>query len=152
MAGAQVSLGSCASSLNQRWAITKSQKDDAQRFALCFSTFSSPDRSWIHNVRQLKPCQKCPLGPSDDSTFESNKAICLFSTLLLYISQTIHLSTKLLFLKLLAFTSLAQTEAACRVLWSSWDITTNHEQIFWCTYICLSNNMTADSLHFLQVS
>ncbi len=54
-----------------------------------------------------KLCQKPPLGPSDDSTFESNKAICLFSTLLLHISQTVHLSPKLLFLKLLAFTLLA---------------------------------------------
>lgn len=54
-----------------------------------------------------RPCQKPPLEPSDDSTFESNKAICLFSTLLLHISQTVHLSPKLLFLKLLAFTLLA---------------------------------------------
>lgn len=48
-----------------------------------------------------------PLDPSDDSTFKSNKAICLFSTLLLHIAQTIHLYPKLLFLKLLALTLLA---------------------------------------------
>lgn len=67
----------------------------------------SPDCSWIARVRAPQRCQMPPLDPSDDSTFKSNKAICLFSTLLLHIAQTIHLSPKLLFLKLLAFTLLA---------------------------------------------
>lgn len=44
------------------------------------------------------------------TTFKSNTTICLFSTLLLYIGPTIHLSLKLLFLKPLAFNLLASME------------------------------------------
>lgn len=96
-------------------AMSKHNKSEWLALPICFVLFNMRKlKHHMHSPLQTEagypmpePCQKPPLGASDDSTFVSNKAICLFFTLLLHISQNDHLSSKLLFLKLLAFTLLA---------------------------------------------